>query len=56
MVKCNCGGEFKPLYYAKDLSEQNYIETDYFICLNCERIYKRIIKTRVCWNLMVEEK
>jgi hypothetical protein len=59
MVKCVCGGELKSLSYSKDIvqyMERNYIETDFFICLKCESIYKRIIKNKVYWNLMVEEK
>jgi hypothetical protein len=49
-----CGGELAPLFYSKDM-ERNYVETDFFICLKCENVYKRIIKNKVYWNIMIEK-
>ena len=54
MVKCECGGDLKELYWSKfPFPEEGdqFISTEkYWMCHKCGEIYERQIQTNVVWN------
>ena len=61
MTTCGCGKTLKALYYTPSLTPESvdeFRETDFWYCPNCDAVYHRRIKTKVFWEPMIvgEEK